>query len=252
MSITQALSNATSGLTAASQRAGVTSNNIANALTEGYSRRDVSLSERVTGGVGAGVSVTGVSRSNDPAILHERRTADSELSFEDSIASALARVSSLIGDAEDPRALFQKYANFESSLRSLADAPDSAAALSGVFDAATDIIATFNRLSGSFQQIRSGADAEIAERVIVVNDSLRQVEDLNRAITRGSGAGTDVSALLDQRQRLVDQINENLPVQEVPRSGGAIDLVTHEGVLLLAGTARATHFDATPVLTPST
>ena len=42
MSISQALSNAASGLGAVSRQAGLASQNIANALTPGYARRDVS------------------------------------------------------------------------------------------------------------------------------------------------------------------------------------------------------------------
>ena len=54
MSISSALSNAVSGLTLSARRAEVTSNNIANALTEGYARREVESAEMVVDGAGAG------------------------------------------------------------------------------------------------------------------------------------------------------------------------------------------------------
>lgn len=249
MTISQALSNAASGLFAASRRAGVTSGNIANALTEGYHRRDVVLAERVTGGVGAGVSVAGVQRATDFALLSERRNADGQFAFENSVAGALTQVSRLIGDSEDPSALFRKFANFAASLRALGDTPDSASAQNAVLNSAKDLAAAFNGLAGSLQQIRTNADAEIGQRVTAVNDALKQIEILNRDIGRGQNIGADIAALQDQRQRLIDQVNESIPVREVVRGDGGVDLVTQEGVFLIAGSARTVTFAPSPVVT---
>ncbi len=54
MSISSALTNALTGLTAA-RRADVVSANVANALTPGYGRREVQISAMSLGGNGAGV-----------------------------------------------------------------------------------------------------------------------------------------------------------------------------------------------------
>ena len=55
MSISGALSNALSGMSAASRRAEVTSHNIANASTEGYARQRVTTAHHVVDGRGSGV-----------------------------------------------------------------------------------------------------------------------------------------------------------------------------------------------------
>lgn len=251
MTISQALLNATSGLSAASRRAGVTSNNIANALTEGYSRRDVSLTERVTAGQGAGVGVSGVSRATNPAVTYERRIADAQLAFNSAGAGAMTRVSNLLGGPEDPTSLFQKYANFESSLRALAETPDSAPLQQNVIAAAKDLAGAFNQISSSYQQIRSDADREIGQRVDVVNDALSKIEDLNTSISRGVVTGADVTALEDQRQQLINTVNESIPVRELQRENGKVDLMTPEGVFLLAGSARTVAFNPSPTMDAS-
>ena len=248
MTISQALLNASSGLTAASRRAGVTSNNIANALTEGYSRRDVSLAERVTDGVGAGVNVAGVTRATSPAVTYERRIADAINAYNGSNAGAMTRVSNLLGGPEDPSSLFQKYANLESAMRALAETPDSAPLQQTVVSSAQDLASAFNRISSSYQTIRHDADAEIGNRVNEVNDALQKVEDLNASISRGRVSGTDVSALEDQRQQLINKINESIPVRELQRDNGKVDLMTPEGVFLLAGTARTVEFTPSPIM----
>lgn len=242
MTISQALLNATSGLAAASRRAGVTSNNIANALTEGYSRRDVVLSERVTGGVGAGVTVSGVIRATNPAVTYERRIADAQFSYNNANADAMTRISDLLGDPEEASSLFQKYANLESALRSLAETPDSAPLQQQVVSSANDLANAFNHISESYQKIRADADKEIASRVAEVNDALKKIEGLNASITRGLSSGGDVAALEDQRQQLIDKVNESIPVRELVRENGRVELMTPEGVFLLAGTARTVEF----------
>ncbi len=248
MTISQALLNAGSGLTAASRRAGVTSNNIANALTEGYSRRDVSLAERVTDGQGAGVNVAGVSRATNPAITYERRIADALDAYNGSNAGAMTRVSNLLGGPEDPSSLFQKYANLESAMRALAETPDSAPLQQKVVTSAKDLAAAFNRISSSYQQIRHDADREISNRVNAVNDALAKIENLNSSISRGQISGADVSALEDQRQLLINKVNESIPVRELQRDNGKVDLMTPEGVFLLAGTARTVDFTPAAVM----
>ncbi|MEM8771384.1 MAG: flagellar hook-associated protein FlgK [Pseudomonadota bacterium] len=249
MSITQALSNATSGLSAASRRAGVTSNNIANALTEGYSRRDVELAERVTAGVGAGVLVSGISRAQDPAITYERRLADNTFARDDALATAHNEVAQLIGSPGDPFALFERYAAFEQSLQTLADAPGNAASQLAVVNAANELTNNFARIAEGYQSIRERADSEIATQVNAINQALQSIEELNTAIGSGGANGTDVNALIDQRARLIDQVNEQIPVRELQRSAGQIDLITPEGVFLIAGEAKSLSFSPSPIIT---
>ena len=52
MTLSAALSNALSGLTAASRNAQVTASNISNAMTEGYGRRELEVVSRDIGGMG--------------------------------------------------------------------------------------------------------------------------------------------------------------------------------------------------------
>ena len=66
MTISGSLANSLSGLTAASRAAELVSSNVANAMTEGYGRREVVLTPRSMGdGTAAGVNVTGVRREVD-------------------------------------------------------------------------------------------------------------------------------------------------------------------------------------------
>lgn len=250
MSISQALSNATSGLGAASRQAGVASQNIANALTPGYSRRDVALAERTLAGEGAGVRVAGVVRATAPGVALESLRAQADAARDGAQAAAAAKLSSLIGGPEDAHALFAKYSAFDNALGALANAPDSSAAQSAVVASANSLVSGMNRLAQEYQIMRASADAEIAARVDDVNAALQQVKTLNNDISKAVVSGRDASALLDERDRLIAQINDSIPIRQLTRENGKIDLMTTEGVMLLAGEPATIVFTAASAVTP--
>jgi len=250
MSITSALSNATSGLSVASKRADVVSNNIANALTPGFAKRNVHVSENVLAGSGAGVNFDGVTRTVDQALTRDRRLADSAFMRDQTIATTYLSFNNALGEPGDPFSLFSQYQNFESSLRSLSQTPESQPLQAQVLDAAKALTSAFHQLAADVQSTRQNADAKIAEQVDFVNSALKQIEKLNSEITTASAGGRDATALEDQRKVLIDKISEVLPVKEVRRSDGKIGLITTEGAVLIAETARELSFTPTNAITP--
>jgi flagellar hook-associated protein 1 FlgK len=76
------------------------------------------------------------------------------------------------------------------------------------------------------------------------------VRELNIQISSAIVNRRDTSALEDQRQSLVDEISEIVPVKSVSRDLGAIALFTPGGAILLDGTAAVVEFTATNVIVP--
>lgn len=248
MSISQALSNATSGLGAASRQAGVISQNIANALTPGYARREASLAERTVAGQGAGVRVAGVDRAATPALTSERRIADGAASRDEARLAAADRISALLGGPEDANALFARLAAFDGALRDLANQPANAAAQLTAAGNARQLATGVNDIARALQSIRQDADRSIATTVDAVNASLKQIEKLNLEIEKAVVSGRDASALFDERDRQLDIVNRAVPARSLIRENGRIDLITLEGATLIAGTARQLSFRPTPVI----
>ncbi len=251
MTISSAFGNANSGLTATGKRAAVVSNNIANALTPGYSRREVAVGEVVINGQGAGVTVNGVTRASNQALTNDRRTAEAVANRDQHVANTYATFNTALGEPEDPYSLFGQYQNLESSLRSLALTPESIPLQTQVLDAAKSLANRFNQLETQTQTIRGNADAEIARNVGIVNDNLGQIEKLNIQISRGKAGGRDITSLEDQRKTLIDEVSNIIPIREIARDNGKIDLMTKEGVFLLAGKPRQVEFTRATALTPA-
>jgi flagellar hook-associated protein 1 FlgK len=235
MSISSALSSALSGLTATSRMAEVAASNVSNALTEGYARREVGLASRVIGMTGVGVSVTGVTRHVDRAVLHDLRLSSASLGSRDTTKEFLLQIEKTLGTADLESSLTGRIAGFEKALIEAAARPESEARLASVVDAARWLTQGLQDVSTQIQQSRQAADASIGQQVDQMNSALAGVAEINLKIRAATVAGRDTTALMDQRQQLIDQIAGAVPLREVAHDNGQIALFTMGGAVLLDG-----------------
>lgn len=246
MSLSSAISAAKSGLQASSLRADIAASNVANATTPGYVRRSVTLSESMLGGQSNGVTAIGVSRPQDVAVKAARRELTSDVSQANVLASTWQSISSRIGDTANGTGLFRTFSDFETALSRSIATPESSSSAAALLTAARNITSELKSLSGIVSTQRTEADREIAEGVSAVNSALKQVETLNNRLAGANRNSPQAAALLDERQRVLDAIAEYIPVQTIERDYGKIDIMTPEGVFLLAGNARTIEFTPTP------
>lgn len=249
MSISGALSNALSGLTAASRAASVISSNVANAMTEGYGRREIALTSRTTGSNG-GVQVAGIVRHADRQVIQDLRLADSDLNFSNTITTFRTRMEDLLGTPEDSGSLTAQVVNLENALVSASSRPDLPERLTAVLTATQRVAGSLNETAQGIQTLREEADAEIAAATDRLNELFQQVDRLNDDITRAGNTGSDAAGLQDHRQQVVDEIAKFIPVREIEREGGAIALLTPGGSFLVDGRAAELGFTESPVITP--
>lgn len=252
MSITSALSSALTGLSVTSRQAEILSSNVANATTPGYARRELGLSSATLAGTGQGVAVTGVTRHLDRALLAERRLAQAGDGDRGIRHSFLERVDKKLGSPDEPGSIAARLAAFDQALIAAGSRPESQARLQTVLSAARSLAEGFNAATDDIQTARGSADRRIAEEVGRLNTTLVRLKELNTELRSFSGAGRDVSALLDERQRLIDAVSAIVPVREVARENDQIALFTKGGVSLLEGTPAVIGFTSVHTITPET
>ena len=245
MSMSSALSNALSGLTAASRTADIISSNVANAQTDGYGRREINLSSRVLGGEGSGVHIDGTSRIVNQGVIADRRLADASLGASTTHAGFLQRIENVIGEPGAGGSLTERMLGLDAAFVEAASRPDSEPRLQNVLRNAQGLSDHINLISREIQTQRTQADKSIAQQVKKLNNSLSRIEQLNTSILTQTTSGRDASALMDQRQQLVDQISSIIPMRAVPRDKGEIALITTGGAILLDG--RPAEIGFTPV-----
>lgn len=250
MGISQTLSNALSGLTAASRMAEVVASNTANALTEGYARREVSLGAQMVGRQGAGVRVLSVDRIVNETLRSDLRLSEAATQNASLRYDFLSTFEARIGTPEDASSLASKFAQFEASLVEAGSRPESETRLATVLDSARAVTDHLNALSARLQDSRMTADRQIAAQVDTLNTALSQVDELNATILAGKAAGHDTNALKGQRQTLVDQISSIVPIRQATRENDQIALFTTGGAVLLEGNPVEIGFTSTGIITP--
>lgn len=250
MSITSSIANALTGLRASGSRADTASNNLANALTKGYGRQEVSVNAAILEGVGVGVRVLSVSRAAAPNLTAARREADGEAATLAPQANALESLARSLGEATGADGLGRRLESFETALRALAETPESAQRQVQTALAARDVAVQLNTLSDQASVIRQNADGEIKTLVDTVNRNVQRIDDLNGKIVSLTASGSNVAALIDERERTIDEVSAILPVRVHPQQNGSVHLTTSQGMYLLAEEPETLSFVSSPIITP--
>ncbi len=234
MSLSNALSIALSGLTAASRGTEVVATNLANAMTPGFARRELQLSPQAHAS-GGGVQINGVARVIRSAVLAQTRIADAGTARADTLAAFHATLAGAYGVPGDAGALTTRLADLDAALITAAGQPESEVRQSQILSTAQALTGTINRISDQIQQARGAADQAIAADVDRLNQGLTRVAALNRQIAVQLASGNDANALQDARQTEIAAIAQIVPVQEVAREGGRVALFSTSGAVLLDG-----------------
>ena len=249
MSISSALSNALSGLTASSRAAGVVSTNLANVLTDGYAVRDIELAAEGDGRAG-GVAVVGVTRYVDSSLLNERRMADSALAQAETAQGFATVLEREVGTPDQPSSLSARVAALEASLVSAASKPEEDIRLQQAVQGAIDLAGSLNRISDRIQAERTATDGRIGTAVEEMNTHLGRIQALNGQIANANNAGHPTASMEDQRQVEIDKLAEYVPLRLAARDNGTVAIFTPGGAILLDGSPARLSFTTSNVIAP--
>jgi flagellar hook-associated protein 1 FlgK len=235
VSLYSLLGIARSALLAHQRAMNVTSHNIANAQTPGYSRQRLELTAETVpypliGTLGRGVSAETLTRVRDRLLDSGYRRQSALLGGADLRHDVLSQVEAAIGEPSDLGVsaaldrLFQSFAD-------LADDPSGATSRELVRQNARRFIQQVRHLDSRLDEIAADALTRLGEQVGEVNGLLRQVAEINRQVLSGGGSAPDLE---DQRDRVIDQLSGFLGVQAQLREDGTIAVTSH-GVSLVDG-----------------
>jgi flagellar hook-associated protein 1 len=231
------------GLRAYSKALSTIGDNIANAQTPGYARRRLDLTE-VPGGSNmvlyrgsitpGGVDIKGVVRSVDQWLI-----ADARISSGDSERAAakldwMNRVESALSD--DSNGIKTALTKLYTTADQLTADPSNPTLRAQFLQAASDIAAGFQTAANRLNSLSEGVSAAATAGVSQFNTNLGALEQVNLGLRKAREGTTNQAALLDERDRLLDQLSSQAGVSATFDSHGAVTLrATGSGDMLVGG-----------------
>jgi len=217
----------------------VTSNNIANANTPGYSREVPVFEEAPStdeGGVeyGHGMTLAQVNGIRDEVVELGLQQSLQQQGQINSNLQSLTQVESLFNEAQGA-GLQAPLSQFFNSLQNLSTNPTDLSLRQSVLSAAQTLASAFNQASAGLSQVQSGLNQSIPQAVTQINQLTGQIAQLNGQISSDQGLGTNPSQLIDQRDQLIEQLSGLVGVNNIKASDGSVSLTTSSGALLVAG-----------------
>lgn len=237
MSLRVASSIATSALRTSEVGIAVASSNVANADTDGYTRKTASNVTRSTGTNISSVDVTAVSSNVDRYLLKTLVAAQSDLGYADTRNSYLDQMQSAFGSVSDDDSggtdIGSMIDALADTLGTLATSPESESAKAATVQDLSDLAETLRSTSSSIQSLRAQADDEIATTVDSINESLNSIDSLNDQIVKGKALGQNVTDLEDQRNTALKSLAKTIDVTYQVDDSGLMRISTASGKSLL-------------------
>lgn len=254
MSLTNALTVATSGLAAINRQLAVASQNIATADLAGATAKRVRLNSAVADGVGIGVGIGAVVRADDPMLRRLFLAASADFAAAQQRAAILAPIDSLAGRPEDGASLAGLTGRVRDAFVALRADPSSTIAQAAVVSAAADLARHLNGLSAAIQKGRQDAHDALRDAVRRGNEALGELGRLNTRIVELQHRNQPTGELEDARDRVVTELAELFGLRPIEQASGMILMVTRNGMVLPnasdALAILAANIDASSFYTP--
>jgi flagellar hook-associated protein FlgK len=225
---------AKSGLFSQQTAINVTSHNIANANTDGYSRQRANMVTTTpytmpsmdgaagAGQLGTGVTVESIQRIRDSFLDYQFRTQNSisgQYSAQDKI---LSQVENVLNEPTDT-SISSLMSGFFTSWQSLSTSSQNA---STVAQQAYQLTNDLNNVSSQLTKIKTDTNTELKSTIGTVNGYINQLNQLNKQIQSVTIAGQNPNDLMDSRDLILDKLSNEFGISVTETDNGGIDVTT--------------------------
>lgn len=239
------LYNAHRGLTAAQNALSTIQHNISNATTPGYSRQRVDLmafnaytiptpSQLAAGQIGQGPIMQQITRSRDQFLDAQFRLASGALGMNETMRDTLKQIEGILNEPSDS-GINDAMQSFFDAAQELSLHPDSAAVRSTFIQQALDMVDVFQQQGLQLSDLRqnlvgsplapsSFETSQLALTVGDINQKLASIAAINKSIVSIKASGAEPNDLLDQRDKLLDDLSKLVDINVTYYDNGQIDL----------------------------
>lgn len=230
----------------------VTSHNVTNASTDGYTRQRAEMTTTLPlphapGMIGTGVEVVSVERMRMSTLDQIVRTETSQLGRWDQNASANGVLETMFGDPTDG-AIGHALTEFWNSWQDLTTAPGDQGARSVVLQRALSLVDTIRDASTRLDRTNTGQNQTLNGYINDANSYISGIALLNQEISRAELGGQKANDLRDRRDLLIEKLSDLTDLTAVEQPNGMVDIDVG-GQSLVSG---ITSTPLTGVLNPAT
>jgi flagellar hook-associated protein 1 FlgK len=242
-------SSSVSGLLAFQRALDVTSNNISNVATPGYSKENPNFTERPgqaysSGYIGSGTDIQSVTRSYDELLAGQVRSSQSSFSQFDTYATQAAQIDNMLSDPKT--GLTVSLQNFINAYQTVANSPSTTAQRQALLSQATAISQQMQNYNAQLQTYAGGIEQGIGSAVTQINTLTDGIAKLNQQIASGlASTGQTPNQLMDQRDQMLDQLSQYVSVSTATQSDGSMNVYVGTGQPLVIG-ATSQKLQTTP------
>jgi flagellar hook-associated protein 1 FlgK len=185
----------------------VTSHNVANALTPGYTRQQIVLESQspmnfASLQLGMGVKAGSVGQAFDEYTTRSIQQNTSALAESDAKATALSYLETIFNEATG-QGLNQAMADFWNAWQDLAGSPGGIPERTALLQKAEALATQFRSMSADLNQVGQSMNTSLGASILDLNQTARQIASLNEKIVASESDGTAANDLRDQRNNLV-------------------------------------------------
>ncbi len=235
------LSTSVSGLLAFQRALDITSNNVSNAATPGYSREQVNLTPQpgqatASGYIGSGVAVQSITRSYDELLAGQVRSSQSSYSSFNTFATQAAQIDNMLSDSSTGiTASLQAFVN---ALQTVANSPSSTAQRQALLSQAQGLAQQLQNYNSQLSTYSAGVESQITSSVSQINTLSAGIAQLNGQIAQGlASTGQTPNDLMDKRDLMIDQLSQYVTVSTATQADGSMNVYIGTGQPLVIGNA---------------
>lgn len=227
------------GLNAAQLGLVTTEHNITNANTAGYNRQRTVQSANIpqatgSGFLGQGVNVQTVQRIYNGFVAGQVAASATRASELDTYLDQITLIDNMLADPSS--GLSPALQDFFRGVQQVAADPASLPARQSMLSATESLVARFHSIEQRLSEQYDSVNQELTSHVGLINSTAQQVADINlRIVVSQAATGQPANDLLDLRDSLIAQLNEEIRVTTVPQRDGSLSVFAGNGQQLVIG-----------------
>lgn len=237
-----------SGINAAQLGLLATEHNVVNANTPGYTRQRTVQATNIAvntgaGAIGQGVHVQTIERLYDRFLTAQVNTASTKLSEIDAFYTQIKQIDNLLADPS--AGLSPALQDFFAGVQQVASNPSLLSARQSMISSSQTLVNRFQSIDLRLTEMGNEVNGKITDAVAEINSYAEQIAELNqRIIIAESSYGQPANDLLDQRDKLIGDLNGLIKVSTTSNTDGSFNVFIGSGQQLVVG-ARAMKMTAT-------